>query len=64
MERVSIPGDKFAAPVLEMGERPESVNFQLFCGVRRYVALAYRASYEDAADRLRGHIIPSFHQKL
>jgi hypothetical protein len=30
-----------------------------FCGVRRYVALACRASYEDARNRRRGHIIAS-----
>jgi hypothetical protein len=36
-----------------------SVDLQFFCGVRCYVALASRASYEDARNRRRDHIIPS-----
>jgi hypothetical protein len=35
------------------------VQLGLLCGVRRYVALACRASYEDARNRRRGHIIAS-----
>jgi hypothetical protein len=31
---------------------------QLFCGVRRYGAVACRASYEEERNRCRGHIIP------
>ena len=37
----------------------EPIELGLFCGVRRYVALACRASYEEERNRRRGHIIPS-----
>jgi hypothetical protein len=35
-------------------DEPEAINCY-----RRYVALAMRSQYEDAADYLRGYIIPS-----
>jgi hypothetical protein len=40
-EGISISGDQFSLTGFNVSERAKAVNLQFFCGVRRYVALAY-----------------------
>ena len=58
-EGVAVAGDEATLAMPDKRESTKPVVLHFFFGVRRYVALACRASYEDARSCRRGHIIPS-----